>query len=643
MKGIIALLWYAAAGLSPTAPVLQTADSVHLASIASQAYGLVLSLPDSSIALAHAVLSHVQPKKNLYLEAYSYYVLSKANWTKTNYRLSTEYGYKALRLLDQDPHAYTNLRGLVMLGLARTFIDRDDYVQAEEFLNKVQRLAVKHHDEQLLADTYREKSTLLAETRHYDSALAYADKGIAYYQEIHDSLRVSILYGRKARAYLDMGDYVKSDLYNRKSMVLDSLVGNTRALGFSYFYSADIAFRRRQYDRAIYYLGRSMALNDRIHNLALQVRAHTLLADVYTQMGRGIPAAQQLKRVSILKDSLYNAEKNRQIQEMQSLYALETKDHTIETLAQKNMAQKHRVEIQRMLMIVLAVGVVLLAAVVLLLVRLRILQQRANHALGERNLAIEQQKEEVESQAEFLQQLNQLKSKLFSVISHDLRGPIANLQSLLHLLTANIMTPQEFIAVSDKLKTNLNSTQRTLENLLSWSLSQMDGIRTEKKTLAVQQAVDEACALLAEFAERKQVTLDKQVGEGLAILADANQLQLILRNLLHNAIKFSKSGGTVVVSAFSQGTMCTLRVRDYGIGLTVDEKARLLNSHEYFTKSGTQQEKGTGLGFLLCQEFISRNDGTLDLSSTPGEGTEVNISLPLAPCRPGIPAHESVL
>jgi two-component system sensor histidine kinase/response regulator len=294
-------------------------------------------------------------------------------------------------------------------------------------------------------------------------------------------------------------------------------------------------------------------------------------------------------------------------------------------------------------MIVLAVGVVLLVVVILLLVRLRISQQRANQALAERNLAIEQQKEEVESQAEFLQQLNQLKSKLFSVISHDLRGPVANLQSLLHLLTANIMTPQEFIAVSDKLKTNLNSTQRTLENLLSWSLSQMDGIRTEKKTLAVQQAVDEACALLAEFAERKQVTLEKQIGEGLDILADTNQLQLILRNLLHNAIKFSKSGGMVVISAVGQGTMCTVRVRDYGIGLTADEKARLLNSHEYFTKSGTQQEKGTGLGFLLCQEFISRNSGTLDLSSTPGEGTEVSISLPLAPCRPGIPAPESVL
>lgn len=637
MKGIIALLWYVVAGLSSTAP-LQTADSVQLAGMAFQAYGLILSQPDSSIALAHAVLRHVQPKKNLYLEAYSYYVLSKANWTKNNYRLSTEYGFKALRLLERDPHAYTNLRGLVMLALARTFIDRGDYAQAEEFLNKVQRLAAKHHDEQLLADAYRERSTLLAETNHYDSAIAYADMGIAYYQEIKDSLLVSILFGRKAKAYLDMGDYAKSDLYNRKSMKLDSLVGNTRALGFSYFYAADIAYRQQHYNRAIHYLERSIALNDRIHNLALQVRAHTLLAEIYVKTGRGIAAVQQLKRVSILKDSLYNAEESRQIQEMQSLYALETKDRTIETLGQKNIAQLHRVEIQRMLMVVLAVGLVLLAAVILLLVRLRILQQRANQALAERNQAIEQQKEEVESQAEFLQQLNQLKSKLFSVISHDLRGPVANLQSLLHLLTANIMTPHEFIAVSDKLKTNLNSTQRTLENLLNWSLSQMDGIRTEKKTIEVQQAVDEACALMAEFAERKQVTLDKQIGEGLEILADANQLQLILRNLLHNAIKFSKSGGLVVVSALGEGTMCALRVRDYGIGLTTDEKARLLNSHEYFTKTGTQQEKGTGLGFLLCQEFISRNDGTVNLSSTPGEGTEVNISLPLALCRRGMPA-----
>ncbi|MBA4056489.1 MAG: hypothetical protein C0490_17365, partial [Marivirga sp.] len=275
-------------------------------------------------------------------------------------------------------------------------------------------------------------------------------------------------------------------------------------------------------------------------------------------------------------------------------------------------------------------GIFLLTSLIFVLWRLRVLQKRANDFLAVKNKAIEQQREEMQTQAENLQQLNNLKSKLFSVISHDLRGPINNLQALLELLTSRNMKPEEFYSISDKLKANLNVTQRTLENLLSWSLSQMDGIRTEQSRIEIKSLIDEACRLMDEVAQRKNITIENTTLSVTYVLGDLNQVQLILRNLIHNAIKFSKADSKVFVSASVDLSMCYINVKDFGIGMSKAEMEVILGSQEYFTKAGTQQEKGTGLGLLLCKEFIKRNGGTLGIQSHSGQGTEVSFSLPLA-------------
>src|SRR5690606_24397826 len=125
------------------------------------------------------------------------------------------------------------------------------------------------------------------------------------------------------------------------------------------------------------------------------------------------------------------------------------------------------------------------------------------------------------------------------VISHDLRGPISNLQSLLDLFTKKLMTAEEFVNLSAKLRENLNLTQRTLENLLNWSLSQMGGIKTEKKKIELAQCIEETCNLMDEVAARKNVSLVREFSGPLKVWADADQIQVVLRNLIHNAIKFS--------------------------------------------------------------------------------------------------------
>lgn len=469
---------------------------------------------------------------------------------------------------------------------------------------------------------------LLTELHEYDSALAFADKGLALFKTFHDSLSTSILFSRKAKVYFFLGQYEKSKFYNRKGMLLDSLLGNRRALGISYYQAARNTFHLNQTDSAIYFLKRSIPLSQSLDNFAILIGAHTLYADIHLKQGNPLLAVDQLNLASQYKDSLYNIEKAGQVQEMQSLYELESKNKTIRLLGNENALQEQQVRNQRLLTALQWIAIILLAALILVLVRLRRIQSRTNAELYNKNKAIELQKEEIQEQARSLQHLNLLKSKLFSVIGHDLRGPIASLHSLLEMLTSKRLTEDEFVMFSGKLKSNLGVTQRTLENLLSWSLSQMEGIRTERTVVDIKTVSEETCRLLEELAAAKNITLKNTITEPTEVLVDPDQLQVILRNLLHNAIKFSKTNKSVLISATCNTTHCQLKIKDSGIGMTQDEISLIIGS-EHFTKVGTQQEKGTGLGLLLCKEFIHRNGGALNIESSVGKGTEIAITLPL--------------
>lgn len=602
-------------------------DSV-VNSLTLSAYRVFLNKPDSAIQLAKQAYEMAIESRDVYHEGYAAFVLSKAYWVKANYRLSTEYGFKALKIFEKsgDNKEYGNS----LLAVARTLMELGNFVKADELLALAQRLAEDAGDKRLLAEAFRERSYYLTELNELDSALAYTDRGLKLFESLGDSLDASVLYSRKSRILFAKKDYVASRKFAFRGMLIDTLVGNRRGLAISYFQAAQNEHALGNFSNAEHLLHNSVRINEEIGNLTSLVRAHELLATLLSQTNRHKQAVLHLQLASQFKDSLYNSEKSGQTQEMQSLYELEGKENQIKILEQERAIQDQDVKNQKLFLIVLLVGMLFLVALLFFLTRLRRLQTKTNRDLASKNIAIEQQKEEMQAQAEKLQQLNHLQTKLFSVISHDLRGPISNVQSLLDLLTKKMLTPDEFVTISDKLKSNLNVTQRTLENLLSWALSQMDGIKTEKKTLDINACIEEACRLMEEAASRKAISLKKELASTIQVYADPDQLQLILRNLIHNGIKFSKVGDEVRVETNRSNGHCVVSVKDTGIGMTKEEIEMVTGAREHFTKRGTQQEKGTGLGLLLCKEFIERNEGKMTISSSTGVGTEITFTLKLA-------------
>jgi signal transduction histidine kinase len=192
------------------------------------------------------------------------------------------------------------------------------------------------------------------------------------------------------------------------------------------------------------------------------------------------------------------------------------------------------------------------------------------------------------------------------------------------------VTQDEFKNISVKLKSNLNVSQNTLENLLNWSLGQMEGIKTEKTVFNIKQVIADVAKLSEETASKKQINIKQEIAADILVNADVNQVNLILRNILNNAIKFSRHKGCVSVKVHTENNYCRIKVCDNGLGMTSEEINMVLNSNEYFTKSGTDKEKGTGLGFLLCKDFIKRNGGEVFIQSEPGKDTCVSFTLPLA-------------
>lgn len=628
LKLILSILFFT---LSHSSQSQSTADSLRLNAILTKAVEIRLNKPDSSIYYAKQVIEQLPPT-SFYLHGFANYIISYSNWVKANYKLSAEYGFRSLKYIEM-VEGFQYDKSLVLLDLGRTFLDLEYPKEGKKYLDRVLTIAVTNREDiRILANYYRELSLYYAKQNLLDSSLYAANKGIELYSLRKDTLNTSVLYGRKARVFLVQKKYTEALELSSQAMLLDSLVGNRRGFGISNLQIATAWLGLSQADSALYYLSKSIRANHEISNWQALYQGYKTKSEAHLLKNQPLLAVDNLKLAEIYKDSLFNVRSSGQIEEMKIIYETEKKDNTIQLLEKDNALRQQQSRNQRITVIALGLLILLLWAILFILMRAQRQKQKANEQLTERNKSIEQQKEEMQLQAEKLQDLNHLKSKLFSVISHDLRGPINNLQSLLDLFSKNLLSQEEFLKHSDKLRANVNVTQRTLENLLNWSLSQMEGIRTRPTILDIKTSVEEAGRLLQDLATRKNIHIINEITSSLLVYADPDQVQVILRNLIHNGIKFSKTNCDVTISAsiLAEEKMCCIVVKDSGIGMTSEEMSRLEIVKEHFTKIGTFQEKGTGLGILLCREFVHRNDGKLTVKSDPGIGTEVCFTLPLA-------------
>lgn len=249
--------------------------------------------------------------------------------------------------------------------------------------------------------------------------------------------------------------------------------------------------------------------------------------------------------------------------------------------------------------------------------RNQLLQQKATVDLEDK---VQERTKEIKAQNAKLSRLNLLKDKLFSILSHDIKSPLSQLSGALYLVERDMITKEEIKEIMPRIRGDLANNETFLNELLEWAKSQLDGRRISPTETNLQEHIDSVITLLLPQADAKKIKLLNLVQQSAFVFVDIDMIKSVIRNLIANAIKFTDTFGKVEIFISINDRFTTVSIKDNGRG--IKEKDRLnLFSTQIFTTRGTANEKGTGIGLLICRDFVENNGGTIWVESEEEKGS----------------------
>lgn len=230
-----------------------------------------------------------------------------------------------------------------------------------------------------------------------------------------------------------------------------------------------------------------------------------------------------------------------------------------------------------------------------------------------------------------LQELNATKDKLFSIIGHDLRGPISGFKSLIEYMISgsDLTDTKSLIEILEQIQKSANSTYDLLENLLTWANSQTKDLVCFPEKIPLKEIVYKINDLFSAVTKEKQIEIVNNVSENVFITADKNMLLTVMRNLISNAIKFTPKGKQIQINVSKNDSEYIITIKDEGIGIKQENLYKLFNNTTHLSTFGTNNEKGSGLGLLLCKEFVEKCNGKIWAETEWGIGSSFNFSVPI--------------
>jgi signal transduction histidine kinase len=258
---------------------------------------------------------------------------------------------------------------------------------------------------------------------------------------------------------------------------------------------------------------------------------------------------------------------------------------------------------------------------------LRILNQN----LYSTNIEIEKKNKILSDQSEVLSKLNATKDKIFSIITHDLRNPffvIGNLAEM-SIATCSRADKPKLEEFSHAILKSSRNASALLENLSEWIQSQSKNKTIQQEQICIDQIVEHGISFVSQLAINKNISIQKLDMVECEVLADRNMANTVMRNLLTNAIKFSFKGGRIFITCSTVKDFCEVSIQDEGVGISDIHKEKLFQIDQNYQTLGTEQEKGTGLGLMICKELVDINGGTIWVESVDGKGSVFKFTLPI--------------
>lgn len=539
---------------------------------------------------------------------------------KGNYLKSLEFALRVEKDWEElkDTLQLFNIKNI----LSYAYYQTGDISKAKEYTTTSRSLALLLNDKNLLDSNDLAIGVNKVKFEKGDSARYYLFNSLRYFQTINDEVNISTALTYLGKSYEGQGLWDSAQYCYLKAKeiflitedacgIICSNLGLVRYYLFKNDLKNSLKYALQAYDISI-------GMQDAYHMGA----ASGYLSEVYSKKGN-FKSAYKFSRLE------QRYQRNVQAASQRNLASLLHIEQLFEEIDLENAIEKKDAAIEEEIVKRQEIAIVLFFVVIIVLIGIVLLLARARKKMSTMNKSLQEKHNEIKDKNEELNNLNGLKNRVFSTISHDLRAPIGSVKGILTFIKKGYVEIHELPDLLNKAEVQVESTLETMDNLLQWAKNQMEGIEFNPIIFDLTDLIKESINVVLAESARKKINVESEVSRGsIMVLADQDMVRSILRNLLNNAIKFTHSGGEITVAVKDDSDKVFISIKDTGIGMSDEKQKKLFFETVGVSTAGTENEKGTGLGLSLTYEFVRRNGGEIFVESKLGEGSTFTFYLP---------------
>lgn len=540
---------------------------------------------------------------------------------KGDFEVALDYCLRAVKILENEKdnkalgHAYNQL-GILYYIL-------NDIPKAKDILFKSLEFSESANEGRVMAVTHEHLGVIFIKTEEFDKALYHVKKSLELRELNNDRLGIAGSYENLAIIYRNLKKYDEALKYYFMSLGIKKEINNKRGMASSYSGIGVTYFKMGRIEEGLDFIKRAYELRKEIGDKRGMVASLTQLADNYSAINDYENAFTYHKLAKLYSDSLLNEQKNKAVAEFQEKFQREKREKEILQLQQENT-------IHRSILTYLIIIIVLLAVIAVVIFFAYRSKRKTNALLISYNKEVTNQKEELIRLNTQLHELIATKDKFFSIIAHDLRSPFQGFLGLAQIITeqAGKITAEELSSLGSNLYKTADNLFTLLKNLLEWAQMQRGVLNYEPALIVIKDLIDVSVEAVKRRIEQKDITVDTSGVKPLSVYADSKMVNSVLLNLISNSVKFTGMNGAITIKTDEVDNMIQISVADTGVGIAPDRLEKLFLVGEKIGTKGTEGELSTGLGLILCKEFIDLHGGKIWVHSTVGKGSIFYFTLP---------------
>jgi len=543
---------------------------------------------------------------------------------KAWYDKSLAYFMHAQQLFGDSGDSAMQAKSLMNIGIVHDCMN--NLPMSLSYYNKALDYYKRHNLESGIADCELNIAIILSRQEKYEKACENLLQAANIYKKTGNESYMAAAYINLGLTYKKMKKYTLAVEYLEKAYSIWTKQDDQYHICYYHLNMGQIMLDMKKTESARDHLLMAETLAIKIDAKDLQARAYEFLSDYNAARNNFALAYAFLNKSKQINDSILNAETTEKVNQIQYQYEIARREADNEHLVKQNLDKELQLSKKNQSLFILYCLIVLIGLLVgLLMIRYRI-KRRANILLEEKNKLIEKQKDD-------LINVNASKDKFFSILAHDIKNPLSSIYGISEILANeyDTLTAEEKRVFTKDIHTLSVNLFEIINTLLTWSTTQSGMIAFRPIAFDIAELCKKSAHNLEIVAKQKDISLIIKTEEKLHVLADENMILSVLYNLITNAIKFAYQGSEIHISSQQADGYAEISVSDTGIGLSEYSLSKLFCYDQHFQCKGTAGESGTGLGLILCKDFVEKNGGKIRVESTVNKGSTFSFTLPVVP------------